>query len=226
VTVNLAPADLRKGGSAFDLPMAPGSAGRQGTFFGKGLDSHVFRGALSLDGSIRSVRGAFSAALAAQERGFKTWWCWKQFETRRWSKGYACSECRPGCVPVVAAPQNLLPFSMTECAGMDVHYARGPWCDAPKRRSPPRPLRSPLSAPMGLPSGNPAASVRSSRRGKKQTILALSERIVMKGIDRVGWYGEYDRLIDSRAAPMVPIAPVLVLFPRERKQRKRPKFPG
>ena len=71
VTVNLAPADIRKEGSAFDLPMALGILGCQGTFFGKILDSHVFLGELSLDGSVRSVRGALSAALAARERGIK-----------------------------------------------------------------------------------------------------------------------------------------------------------
>ena len=71
VTVNLAPADIRKEGSAFDLPMALGLLGCQGTFFGKVLDSHVFIGELSLDGGVRPVRGALSAALAARERGVK-----------------------------------------------------------------------------------------------------------------------------------------------------------
>src|ERR1700683_2497811 len=71
VTVNLAPADIRKEGSAFDLPMALGLMGCQGTFFGKNLDTHVFLGELSLDGSVRSVRGALSAALAARDRGIK-----------------------------------------------------------------------------------------------------------------------------------------------------------
>ena len=71
VTVNLAPADIRKEGSAFDLPMALGVMGCQGTFFGKLLDSYVFLGELSLDGSVRSVRGALSAALAARERGIR-----------------------------------------------------------------------------------------------------------------------------------------------------------
>lgn len=71
VTVNLAPADIRKEGSAFDLPMALGLLGCQGTFFGKILDSHVFLGELSLDGSVRSVRGALSAAIAARERGIR-----------------------------------------------------------------------------------------------------------------------------------------------------------
>jgi magnesium chelatase family protein len=68
VTVNLAPADIRKEGSAFDLPMALGLLGCRGTFFGKILDAHVFLGELSLDGSVRSVRGALSAA---RERGIR-----------------------------------------------------------------------------------------------------------------------------------------------------------
>jgi magnesium chelatase family protein len=71
VTINLAPADIRKEGSAFDLPMALGILGCQGTFFGKALDGFVFLGELSLDGGVRTVRGALSAALAARERGIR-----------------------------------------------------------------------------------------------------------------------------------------------------------
>ncbi len=71
VTINLAPADIRKEGSAFDLPMALGLVGSQGEFRGKILSSYVFLGELSLDGAVRSVRGALSAALAAKERGIK-----------------------------------------------------------------------------------------------------------------------------------------------------------
>jgi magnesium chelatase family protein len=72
VTVNLAPADVRKEGSAFDLPMALGILGCLGTFFGKQLDSFLFLGELSLDGGVRPVRGALSAALAARERGIRS----------------------------------------------------------------------------------------------------------------------------------------------------------
>ena len=72
VTVNLAPADVRKEGSAFDLPMALGILGCMGTFFGKSLDSFLFLGELSLDGGVRSVRGTLSAALTARERGIKS----------------------------------------------------------------------------------------------------------------------------------------------------------
>jgi magnesium chelatase family protein len=71
VTINLAPADVRKEGSAFDLPMALGLAGCMGHFFGKPLDKCMFLGELSLDGSVRSIRGALSATLAAREMGLK-----------------------------------------------------------------------------------------------------------------------------------------------------------
>jgi len=71
VTINLAPADLRKKGSGFDLPMALGVVGCQGQFFGKMLDQMMFLGELSLDGSVRPVRGALSATIAAREKGLK-----------------------------------------------------------------------------------------------------------------------------------------------------------
>jgi magnesium chelatase family protein len=71
VTINLAPADIRKEGSGFDLPMALGILGCEGTFFGKTLDGFVFLGELSLDGGVRPVRGTLSATLAARERGIR-----------------------------------------------------------------------------------------------------------------------------------------------------------
>ena len=71
VTVNLAPADLRKEGSAFDLPMALGILGCNGQFFGKQLTDTVFLGELSLDGGVRPVRGALSAAITTRDRGHR-----------------------------------------------------------------------------------------------------------------------------------------------------------
>src|SRR5450631_3619248 len=65
VTVNLAPAHVRKEGSGFDLPMALAILGAMGTF--KGLDKHLTVGELSLDGTIRPVRGALSVAVCARE---------------------------------------------------------------------------------------------------------------------------------------------------------------
>jgi magnesium chelatase family protein len=65
VTVNLAPAHVRKEGAGFDLPMALAILGAMGTF--KALDKHLSVGELSLDGAIRPVRGALSVAVCARE---------------------------------------------------------------------------------------------------------------------------------------------------------------
>ena len=65
VTVNLAPAHVRKEGAGFDLPMALAILGAMGTF--PGLDSHLAVGELSLDGAIRPVRGALSVAVCARD---------------------------------------------------------------------------------------------------------------------------------------------------------------
>ena len=66
VTVNLAPANVRKEGAGFDLPMALGILGAMGVF--KGLDKHLAVGELSLEGAIRPVRGALSVAVCAREQ--------------------------------------------------------------------------------------------------------------------------------------------------------------
>ncbi len=69
ITVNLAPADVKKEGSGFDLPMALGILGTTGAFFGRALDGFLFVGELALDGGVRSVRGALSIAVVAREKG-------------------------------------------------------------------------------------------------------------------------------------------------------------
>jgi magnesium chelatase family protein len=71
ITVNLAPADVKKEGSAFDLPMAIGILGTNGTLLQKDLSSYLFLGELSLDGSLRPVKGALSIAVAAQQKGIR-----------------------------------------------------------------------------------------------------------------------------------------------------------
>jgi magnesium chelatase family protein len=67
VTINLAPADVRKEGSAFDLPIAIGilAATRQTTR--ANFDDYVILGELSLDGGLRPIRGALCMALHARE---------------------------------------------------------------------------------------------------------------------------------------------------------------
>jgi len=64
VTINLAPANLRKEGAGFDLPMALGILGAMGIV--GATDSCLLAGELSLDGAIRPVRGALSMAICAR----------------------------------------------------------------------------------------------------------------------------------------------------------------
>src|SRR5882724_458462 len=67
VTINLAPANVRKEGAGFDLPMAVGILGAMGAV--GGVEHYLLVGELSLDGSIRPVRGALSVAVCAARYG-------------------------------------------------------------------------------------------------------------------------------------------------------------
>ncbi len=69
ITVNLAPADVRKEGSAFDLPIAVGILCASGAVSGERLDGAVLLGELSLDGRVKGVKGALP--IAAGLRGKK-----------------------------------------------------------------------------------------------------------------------------------------------------------
>ncbi|MEQ1922827.1 MAG: YifB family Mg chelatase-like AAA ATPase [Pyrinomonadaceae bacterium] len=70
-TVNLAPADIRKEGAAFDLPIALGILGAAGDLGIESLENTLSVGELSLDGRVRPVRGALSIALKARDAGIK-----------------------------------------------------------------------------------------------------------------------------------------------------------
>jgi len=69
--VNLAPADLRKEGPIFDLPIALGIIFANGEVVAEESDKYLVLGELALDGRVRRVRGALSAAMLAQQRGFR-----------------------------------------------------------------------------------------------------------------------------------------------------------
>ncbi len=71
ITVNLAPADLKKEGSAFDLPIAIGIIASEGLLEPEAVNGYLFTGELSLDGRIKPVRGALSMALMVREAGLK-----------------------------------------------------------------------------------------------------------------------------------------------------------
>jgi magnesium chelatase family protein len=71
VTINLAPANVRKEGAGFDLPMALGILGAMGTVGSPNqhMDEHMLVGELSLDGTLRPVRGVLSIAVCARRQG-------------------------------------------------------------------------------------------------------------------------------------------------------------
>ena len=72
IVVNLAPADIRKSGSAFDLPMAIGILGASEQIARpEMLDKYVLMGELSLDGTIQPIKGALPIAIQARKEGFK-----------------------------------------------------------------------------------------------------------------------------------------------------------
>ena len=69
ITVNLAPADVRKAGSSFDLPIALGVLATTGQLATKALDDTLVLGELSLDGGINAIRGVLPIAVAARRLG-------------------------------------------------------------------------------------------------------------------------------------------------------------
>ncbi|HIQ04507.1 MAG TPA: ATP-binding protein [Anaerolineae bacterium] len=72
LTINLAPADLRKEGPAYDLPIAVGLLAATGQIDGSGLGKSLFVGELSLDGRVRHINGVLPIANTAHEHGFET----------------------------------------------------------------------------------------------------------------------------------------------------------
>ncbi len=71
ITVNLAPADIKKEGAAFDLPMALGILAATGLVDRSSYSNYLFLGELALDGLIRPVKGVLSIAIAAKRFGIK-----------------------------------------------------------------------------------------------------------------------------------------------------------
>jgi magnesium chelatase family protein len=71
ITVNLAPADVRKAGSSFDLPIALGLLATSGPLTRRHVDDTVIVGELSLDGAINGIRGVLPIAVGARRLGLK-----------------------------------------------------------------------------------------------------------------------------------------------------------
>lgn len=69
ITINLAPADIRKDGAAFDLPIAIGLLAATGIVDSEKLKNYILLGELSLDGQIKAVRGVLPIAVVARSWG-------------------------------------------------------------------------------------------------------------------------------------------------------------
>ena len=70
ITVNLAPADIKKEGTGFDLPIALGILAATGTIPQKDVCRYLIMGELSLDGRIKPVRGSLPMAIEARKAGY------------------------------------------------------------------------------------------------------------------------------------------------------------
>ena len=71
VVINMAPADIRKEGSSYDLPLAVGILAADEKIARSEIESYIMMGELSLDGTLQPVRGILPIALRAREEGFK-----------------------------------------------------------------------------------------------------------------------------------------------------------
>lgn len=71
IIINMAPADMRKEGSAYDLTLALGILAASSQIKDKGIDEYIIMGELSLDGSLQPIKGALPIAIKAREEGFK-----------------------------------------------------------------------------------------------------------------------------------------------------------
>jgi magnesium chelatase family protein len=71
IVINMAPADIRKEGSAYDLSLAIGILAGAGTIKSEELEKYVIMGELSLDGGLQPIKGILPIAIKAREEGFK-----------------------------------------------------------------------------------------------------------------------------------------------------------
>ena len=78
ITINMAPADLRKEGSAYDLTLAIGILAASGQIKSEQVGNYLIMGELSLDGSLQPIKGVLPIAIKAKEEGYKGFFLPKQ----------------------------------------------------------------------------------------------------------------------------------------------------
>jgi len=71
IVINMAPADIRKEGSAYDLPLAIGILAASEQIQSEQLDNYLIMGELSLDGGLQKIKGVLPIAIQARKQGFK-----------------------------------------------------------------------------------------------------------------------------------------------------------
>jgi magnesium chelatase family protein len=78
ITINMAPADMRKEGSAYDLTLTIGILAASGQILATDIDKYIIMGELSLDGGLQPIKGALPIAIKAKEEGYKGFFLPKQ----------------------------------------------------------------------------------------------------------------------------------------------------
>ena len=93
ITINMAPADLRKEGSAYDLPIALGILSASNQIKASAISDYLIMGEIALDGAIRPIRGALPIAIQALKMGLNDFYCPMKMRKKRLSlKGLRCME--------------------------------------------------------------------------------------------------------------------------------------
>ena len=116
VTVNLAPSDLRKAGTGFDLPIAAAILAATRQIPVRGLDDCLFVGELALDGSVQAVRGQVAFEVLAREEGL----C---LVSREASGSGACEDSRPRSIATLSQLKSgveRLPIASGPAGGCNV----------------------------------------------------------------------------------------------------------
>lgn len=149
VTVNLAPADLRKDGAGFDLPMAIGLLSAQGLIEKEQTRPYLMVGELGLDGLLRPIKGALSLAMAARREG----------------------------LDLIVPRANALEAAVAEEVKVRPADSLGQVVDFLCGRGPLEPLKpqSGLDGPWGdVPGGPDMADVRGQERAKRALTVAAA----------------------------------------------------